>query len=220
MIRRIIRLALFVAIVTAAYIYFQPQADRLLEGVRDRWDLLRKDTVVAQEPEGSVSAQVADQAERKIEQIRDGTGRETFTTSELQSLLQFRYAQVLPEYVQSPRIRLDEDHVEVRVRLPVSRLPGTEDFRRILGLLPDTTDLVVRGTVLPYDDGYVAFAVDALTAQRIPLPARLVPPVLDLLGREDAPGLPDDAVRIPLPDGARNAYVRADSLVVLSTGVR
>jgi hypothetical protein len=43
---------------------------------------------------------------------------------------------------------------------------------------------------------------------------------LDLFGREDAPGLPADAIRIPLPDGASSAYVRSDSLVVLSTGNR
>jgi hypothetical protein len=37
-----------------------------------------------------------------------------------------------------------------------------------------------------------------------------------VLGRRDAPGLRQDAIRIALPKGARAAYVRGDSLVLLA----
>ena len=59
--------------------------------------------------------------------------------------------------------------------------------------------------------------IDAVAAQRIPLPRRLVPSALEALGREDCPDLPDDAIELPLPKGVRAAYVRGDSLVLLGT---
>jgi hypothetical protein len=44
----------------------------------------------------------------------------------------------------------------------------------------------------------------------------LVAGALRKLGRNDEPGLPDDALAIPLPPGADAAYVRGDSLIFLS----
>jgi hypothetical protein len=220
MIGRILKLAVVAVLLTAAYVVFRPEADAALDAIRQRWDVLRRDTVVAQVPAGPVSEQTAEAAERKMDRLRDGSNRESFAGNELQSLLEYRYSQMLPAFVTSPRIAIEQDEVAVRVRLPAERLPRPDDFGQILMLLPDTTDLAIRGTIIPSDDGFVAFTVDAISAQRIPLPSRLVPSILDMFGRQNAPGLPDDAIRIPLPDGARTAYVRADSLVVLSPGTR
>jgi hypothetical protein len=55
-----------------------------------------------------------------------------------------------------------------------------------------------------------------VSAQRFPLPARLVPGALERLGRTDEPGLPPDAIALPLPPGVAAAYVRRDSLVLLA----
>jgi hypothetical protein len=76
--------------------------------------------------------------------------------------------------------------------------------------------LTVTGRLLPLVDGRVAFAVDDVSAQRFPLPRRLVPGVLERLGRREEPGLPDDAMAVSLPPGIANAYVRRDSLVLLA----
>ena len=47
------------------------------------------------------------------------------------------------------------------------------------------------------------------------LPCRMVGAVLSRLGRRDEAGLPADALALPLPAGATNAYVRGDSLVLV-----
>jgi hypothetical protein len=86
----------------------------------------------------------------------------------------------------------------------------------VAALLPDTTEVTVRGQLLPLDGGRVAFAIDEVTAAHIPLPRRIVPAALERLGRRDEPGLPRDALALPLPPGAAGAYVRADSLVLLA----
>lgn len=220
MIGRIFRLVVIAVLLGGAYMAFRPEADAMLDVIRARWDVLRGDALAAQVPGDDASEGKAEAADLKIERLRDGSAREAFTNSEVQSLLQYRYSGMVPSFVASPRIVLDGDEVEVRVRVPAERLPQAQDWGDILGLLPDTTSLDVRGTIIPSDDGYVAFTVDAITAQRIPLPSRFIPAVLDVFGRQDAPGLPRDAILIPLPDGARSAYVRADSLVVLATGTR
>jgi hypothetical protein len=220
MMGRIIKLAAVVAVLAALYIFFQPQADHVLALVQDRWNVLRRNTAEAQIAQGGVSQRTAEVAEDKIARLRDGSRRESFTTNELQSLLEFRYGQMIPDYVHSPRITLDQDRVAIALRLPADKLSRTGELGQMLALLPDTTDIEILGTLLPSDEGHVAFTVDAITAHRIPIPARFVPAVLDMLGREDVPGLPADAFQIPLPVGARSAYVRADSLVILSTGVR
>jgi hypothetical protein len=48
----------------------------------------------------------------------------------------------------------------------------------------------------------------------------MVPGALTMLGRQDAPGLPRDAIAIALPRGVRAAYLRADSLILLSGAVQ
>ncbi|HUF67098.1 MAG TPA: hypothetical protein VMM79_00505 [Longimicrobiales bacterium] len=220
MMGRIIKLAAVAAVLAVLYIFFQPQADQVLALAQDRWNILRRNTAEAQVAQGGVSQRTAEVAEDKIARLRDGSRRESFTTNELQSLLEFRYRQMIPDYVHSPRITLEQDKIAIALRLPADRLPRIGELGQMLALLPDTTDIEILGTLLPSDEGHVAFTVDAITAHRIPIPARLVPTVLDMFGREDVPGLPADALRIPLPVGARSAYIRADSLVILAAGER
>lgn len=215
MLRRLLTLVIVVAAL-GAVAWFRPEVRDLLHQVRERWDVLRGDGAAAQVIGQVPSRELADRAQQKLERVQMGGGNESFTTAELQSLLQFRYRELLPDYVDSPRVSLEGDHIALRMRVPLDRFPQVRDLGEIAALLPDTTELDVRGTLLPSDDGHVAFAVDAVSAHRIPLPRRLVPPALELLGREDRPGLPDDAIAVPLPRGTRSAYVRDDLLVLLS----
>src|SRR5690606_41604065 len=57
-----------------------------------------------------------------------------------------------------------------------------------------------------------------LSVARVPLPARLIPPVLRRLGRKDEDGLPANAIAAPLPAGAGAAYVLGDSMVLVADG--
>jgi hypothetical protein len=211
--RRLIGLAVFVALIVGAYLY----RDRLMllwHEARERFGASTASAPVASEA-------LADAAQQKLESLSAGVNdRVSFSGIELQSLLEYRYRQLLPGFVDSPRVEIDEDRVRLRMRIPVDRIPESPEFDDVAPFLPDTADLSVRGQLIPAADGTIAFAVDELSAQRIPLPARMVPGALTMLGRQDAPGLPRDAIAIALPRGVRAAYLRADSLILLSGAVQ
>ena len=165
------------------------------------------------------SQELADAAASRLAQLKNGETRAVaLTETELQSLLLYKYRQLLPAFVDSPRVELKNGKIEVHARVPVERLPQLSELGEAAAFLPDTTELGVTGSILPLRDGRVALAVDQVRAARIPLPKRLVPGALRRLGRKDEAGLPADALALPLPPGADAAYVRGDSLVFLKNG--
>jgi hypothetical protein len=173
--------------------------------------------VVAAPAEPEVTPEIAERAQRKLDALRKrDVDHIALSEQEVRSLLAHRYAQLLPAFVDSPRVDLEGSRIRLRARVPVDKLPRVSDLGEAAALLPDTAELDFTGQVLPLDSGRVALAVDEVSAAKIPLPKRLVPGALTRLGRKDEPGLPADAVALPLPPGAGAAYVRADSLVFLS----
>jgi hypothetical protein len=165
------------------------------------------------------SPELAELASGKLGQLHAGEIEVVaLSESEIQSLLQYKYQQLLPAFVDSPRVQLDGGKIVVQARVPVERLPQLGELGEAAAFLPDTTEIGVTGQVLPLRDGRVALAVDQVRAARIPLPKRLVPGALRKLGRKEEPGLPPDALALPLPPGADAAYVRGDSLVFLKNG--
>lgn len=162
------------------------------------------------------SAELAESANGKIAELKSGkSDRVALSEMELQSLLQYKYRELLPAFVDSPQVALNGSQIEVKARVPVDRLPQINELGEAAGFLPDTTELSVRGELLPLQNRRVALAVDQVRAARIPLPQRLVHGALQKLGRKDEPGLPPDALAIRLPPGADAAYVRNDSLIFM-----
>lgn len=187
------------------------QRDRL----RETWHELRGTEATTASP-AAVTPEVAERAQAKLTALsEEGGARTALSEAELQSLLTYRYEQLLPAFIDSARVELDGDRLRLRARVPAERLPRVEDLGEAAELLPDMTELTVRGQLLPLDSGRIAFAIDDVTAAHIPLPRRLIPAVLARLGRRDEPDLPRDAVALPLPPGAAGAYVRGDSLILL-----
>jgi hypothetical protein len=172
-----------------------------------------------EETELGPSQELADLANGKLAQLKSGeTEAVALSENEIQSLLQYKYRQLLPAFVDSPRVELTDGKIMVQARVPVERLPQLSELGEAAAFLPDTTEIGVTGQVLPLRRGRVALAVDQVRAARIPLPKRLVPGALRKLGRKDEQGLPADALALPLPPGADAAYVRGDSLVFLKNG--
>lgn len=202
--RRVIGLLLLVIILLAAWLF----RDR----IRDKWREvrgLREDALVPSE-------QLADMSRARLDSLQAGQlERAAFSQVELQSLLQYGFVGLVPGFVDSARVELDRDQIRLRARVPLDKLPRVDELGEAASFLPDTSELTLAGTLLPLDSGRVAFAVDAVTAARIPLPQRFVPGALRRLGRTDEPGLPADAIALRLPPGASSAYVRNDSLVLL-----
>lgn len=162
---------------------------------------------------------LAEAAGEKLDALRTGAeSRTALSAIELESLLLFRYRGVLPGFMDSTQIDLVQDQLQLRARVPVDKLPTVEGLAEAAAFLPDTAELTVTGRLLPLESGRVAFAVDQVSAARFPLPSRLVPGALSRLGRVDEPGLPPDAMALPLPSGVTSAYIRRDSLVLISGG--
>ena len=170
------------------------------------------------EPPASVSAAspaLADSADVKLESLRTGQVEQVaFNGDELQSLLLYRFVQLLPAFVDSPRVAIVGGYLEVTGRVPVDHLPSMSELGEAASFLPDTTEVGLRGKLLALDSGRVALSIDQVRAARIPLPARLVPKALERLGRKSEPGLPSNALALTLPSGVASAAIEGDFLIL------
>lgn len=202
---RLVGLALLVAVLLGAWLY----RDRILD-LASGW----RGEEVGTEP----SEALADSAEAKLASLTDEPAPErvAFGQAEVQSLIAFRIGHALPPYLIDPRITIDGDAMRVNARVPKEAMPELPGAGELTGLLPDTTDVTARATLLPLDSGRVAIAVDEMSAAKIPLPERMVPALLRRIGRTEEKGLPADAIAMRLPSGACSAYIRSDSLVLLT----
>jgi len=202
--RRIVVLVLVVLVAGGAWFF--------RDSLREKWRDVRG---VAPEPEPS--RELADVAHSKLEALKNGSSdRAALSAAELESLLLFEYRGVLPAFLDSPQVKMHEDQLQLRARVPIDKLPRMDGLGEAASFLPDTADIMVAGKLIPLDSGRVAFGVDEVTASRFPLPGRMVPRALQQMGRRDEPGLPADAMPLRLPSGIAAAYIRGDSLYLLA----
>jgi hypothetical protein len=149
--------------------------------------------------------------------LRAGSGSELrLGGAELTSLVRYAFMDVLPPAVQDPAVELRDGRVHLSGRVALSTLPEIPALREVMGLLPDTVRLELRGTLTPFGDSRAAFHVDRLEASRVPIPSRYIPEILLAMGRGSVPGLPEDALVVPLPPGLGTAFVLRDSLVLVA----
>lgn len=205
--RRVVSLVLLVAIIAAVW-YFR--AD-----IMAKWRQFRGEApAAAVNPE-----EAARSANAKLAALESANppARTALSEAELQALVHSRFAPALPAWLDSTRIRLEGDRIRLSGRVPLDHLPQVRELGQVAGLLPDTSEVAVTGQVIPLSRGRVALAVDQVTAAHIPLPRRLIP---EVLGRLKKPGdtTPPDALSLPLPRTITSAYVRNDSLILLSGG--
>src|SRR5512134_60352 len=170
--RRLIVLAVLVVLAGLAWLY----RDRIVAAWREARGL-REEPLVPSEA-------LADAAGARIDSLTGGRlERAAFAEVELQSLLQYRYAGIMPGFVDSARVELDGDRMRVSGHVPLDRLPSGGALDEVAAVLPDTTEITLTGTLLPLEQSRVALAVNQVTAARIPLPRRIVPAALERLGR-------------------------------------
>lgn len=162
--------------------------------------------------------ELAEATLERVDRLRSGEGepRLELAASEITSVMRYALPGVIPPGVEDPQVRLAEGKVHVAARIALAAFPDLPALEDVAGLLPDTVDLALRGTLLPFDAEHAVLHVERVEASRIPLPARMIPPILRGLGRTDRPGLPADALLVPLPEGLASAYVEADRLVLVA----
>ncbi len=200
---KVLGLILLVIVVAVAWFY--------RDELRTVWRGLRGPSHV------TVSSELADSAAARLDAALKGHGpdRVALTQPELQSLLKYRWTSFLPDYVVRPDVQLAAGRIRLQAAVPTERFRRLRELQDVLSFLPDTAELAATGQFIPLAPGRVALEVSEITAARIPVPQRLVPVILDNLGRRDEPGLAPNAVGLPLPRGATAVFVSGDSLVFL-----
>ncbi len=201
---RLLSLALTVALLAVAW-YNRHEIVAFVDQLLDR------------EPE--VSAEVADAAAARLGTLgEDGVERVSFHTAELQSLILYRWAPFMPETLARPRVGLGEGRVTLEGDVATDQFRGVSELREILSFLPDTASIRAVGSFVPLDSTHVSLEVHELGAAGVPIPKRLIPPILDQLRPEGLPDVSPNALAVPLPSGIGNLYVSGDSLVLTARG--
>lgn len=164
------------------------------------------------------SAAIAETTLDRVEAFRagDGPSRLELDAVELSSVLRYALPGIVPPGIGAPTVEFDGQSVVLSARVETAAIPNLPALDEIAGLLPDTVDMRLRGTLLPFGDGWSALQVERVDAERIPLPSRLIPGILTALGRRPREGLPERALAIPLPSGLDRVYVEGDRMVLLA----
>lgn len=160
--------------------------------------------------------ELADSVMFLVQGFRDGDGPEQVVLggSELTSILRYSVPGLIPDGVSGTEVSLSEGRVQVQARVALVSFPDLPDLGPIIGMLPDTLDVGLEASLMPFGDRKAALLVHSLKAARIPLPGRLIPEILQAMGRTNEPGLPPEALLISLPPGLGSAYILTDSLIL------
>jgi len=215
MVKLIRRLVLFVALMGAAYAGFRwgpvvfPRLEQAL-GISGDDESLAADA--------QPTAELADSTLDRFERFRAGEGGDRLVLGgrELSSVVRFSLPGIIPPGVSDPVVRLEDGQVHLSARVAVAAFPKLPRLDDIVGILPDTVTVEIRGTLVPHDQRNLALLVDRISAARVPIPARMVAEVLEGFGRGGRAGLGPDALPVPLPDGIRSVHVQRDSLVLIA----
>jgi len=215
MVKTIKRFVLLVALVGAAYAGFRwgpavfPRVEEILGVARGG---------AGSQPALQPTAELADSTLDRFERFRAGEGGDRLVLGgrELSSVLRFSLPGIVPPGVSDPTIRLEDGQVHLFARVAVAAFPNLPKLDQVLGMLPDTVQVELRGSLVPHDQRNLAFLVDRISAARVPIPARMVSEVLEGFGRGGREGLGPDALPVPLPDGVRSVHVQRDSLVLIA----
>ena len=162
--------------------------------------------------------ELAEQTLDRFERFRAGEAGDRLMLggNELSALVRYALPGIIPRGVTEPTVDLDDGRIHVSARVAVEAFPDLPRLDQIVGLLPDTILIEIRGSLVPLDQTHLALLVDRLQAARIPIPRRMVADVLKALGRARPASLPGNALEVPLPDGVRSVFVQRDSLVMFA----
>jgi len=209
------RVVLLLLLVAAAYVGWRwgpavfPRVEEWLGG---------EPVETVEEP--SPTPELADSVMGRVQAFREGQGegRMALGGREITSVLRYTVPGLIPRGVQEPVVRLRDDRVDLRARVSLGSFPELPDLGPVLGMLPDTVDVELEASLMPFGREEAALLVHGLEASRIPLPRRMIPEILSAIGRAERGGLPPDALAVPLPAGVSSAYVLSDSLILTRGG--
>lgn len=182
------------------------------------WVRMSAPPLLGDEEGGGASQELAEVTLDRVESLRAGPagGHLALGEAELSSVVRYALPGLLPPGVAAPAVAIRDGAVTLRARVATAAFPDLPALGDVIGLLPDTVDVIAEGHIASFGKESLAYRVSAIEAAGIPLPARLIPNVLAALGRQKRTSLPENALHIPLPGGIDSVYVIRDSLVLVS----
>ncbi len=170
------------------------------------------------EPEGSApSSELADSVLFRVQDFREsGAGQMALGGREVTSVIRYSVPGLIPPGIRDPEVTFNDGRVHFSAQVALGAFPALPDLGPILGILPDTLNVKLQASLMPFGQEESALLVHSLEASRIPLPRRLIPEILRAIGRVERPGLPPEAIAIPLTPGLGAVYILADSLIISS----
>jgi len=174
----------------------------------------------------AVDARVASGTMDRLRVFRTGNAGQEFVLSaeEITALLRHSVPGLIPAGVTDPVVTLEDGAVRVTARIAAAEFPGTPLLAPVLEAAPDTIAVDVRGTVVR-EPGGLAFRIDRVSVQHLPIPAVIVASVVASLswghssGAATKLGEATDAGGATLrvawwPDGISSMRVSGDRLVL------
>ncbi|MGM0669842.1 MAG: hypothetical protein ACQET1_08980 [Gemmatimonadota bacterium] len=161
--------------------------------------------------------ELADSVVGRVQRFQSrGEARMALGSREITSVIRYAVPGLLPTGIRDPSVTLEDGRMHLRALVIRHEFPDLPDLGRILGILPDTLNVELHASLMPFGQEESALLVHGLEASRIPIPRRLIPDILRAVGRKERPGLPPEALAIPLPSGIEAAYIVTDSLILSS----
>lgn len=168
----------------------------------------------AAETDSVPSRELADEAIRRWERFAEAEGERELLVSDLEvtSVLRHGLSGLFPAGIAEPRVEFHQGGLKISGRVARDAFPDLPDLAGAVGMLPDTVPITLDAVLVPFESSETALVVRRVSVSGIPVPRRFVPRILEALGRTERPGLPPEALVVPLPDDVLRAYVLADSL--------
>ncbi len=205
------RIAVVVLLVAAAYAGWR-WGSLVFPRIRQWFPISAVETPSVAEP----TPELADSVLSRVQAFRRGEDGDRLALGgrDITSVVKYSVPGLIPEGVRDPVIRLDDGRVLFRGRVALNQFPDLPDLGPVVGILPDTLDVELRASLMPFGKNEAALVVQQVEASHVPLPRRMIPQILEGMGRVDRPGLPPEAMVVPLPAGLDSAYILGDSLVL------
>jgi hypothetical protein len=168
--------------------------------------------MVSLEPPSEVLAMVA---EEKLEVMRNGGGGDVVLSGpEIESLLLYRFEDRWPRGVSSPSVHMRDGELYLGLQISRDLLPTLPDMDALTMFLPDTVPVQLQGRVLALAGGGAALMVQRIDASAIPIPRRLFALLLAQVQGQPAPGVPPEALVLPLPQAVRSLRIEGSNLII------
>ena len=206
------RLVLALVIVLAAYAGWKgggvifPQMEAVL-GIGEGPDAVTPDRV---------TPDAADLAVQRIEAFRRSDEPELrLAPFEVSSLVRYAVPGMLPGGLVEPSVDMEDHRIEIHAGVVPSIMPSLPDLGAVVGILPDTVQVSVGGTLVPFGDAGSMLLVREILVKGISIPSGFFPEILAALGRKEIRGLPSSAILVPAFTGIRGAYIEDGELVLV-----